>query len=121
VARPFGLACPPSGPVALRGRTEKRSFVVNITSSTAVPEQTWKHSGPLDREYSFLPSLHRPRLHSRREPKAVRVSAVSTDQLVPCPTCGGFMRLSKTQVFECKQCGLAIRIEGVLKRMDSGE
>jgi len=82
---------------------------------------TSRNWSPLDRESCLLPSLHRPRLRSRREPKAVRVSAVSTDQLVPCPTCGGFMRLSKTQVFECKQCGLAIRIEGVLKRMDSGE
>jgi tRNA(Ile2) C34 agmatinyltransferase TiaS len=48
----------------------------------------------------------------------MRVAAISTDQLVPCPTCGGFMRLSEAQAFECKQCGRAIRVEGVLKSMD---
>jgi len=51
----------------------------------------------------------------------VRVTAISTDLLVPCPTCGGFMRLSDAQAFECKQCGHAIRVEGVLKTMDAGE
>jgi tRNA(Ile2) C34 agmatinyltransferase TiaS len=63
----------------------------------------------------------RARLRSRRKGKAVRVTAVSTDQLVPCPTCGGFMRLSDGRAFECKQCGLAIRFEGVLKSMDRRE
>jgi hypothetical protein len=29
------------------------------------------------------------------------------------------MRLSDAQAFECKQCGRAIRVEGVLKSMDS--
>ena len=66
-----------------------------------------------------MPALRqlRPRLHSARKAKAVRVAAISTDQLVPCPTCGGFMRLSEAQAFECKQCGHAIRVEGVLKSM----
>jgi ribosomal protein L32 len=63
----------------------------------------------------------RARLRSKRNGRAVRVTAVSTDHLVPCPTCGGFMRLSNAHVFECKQCGLAIRFEGVLKSMDRGE
>jgi tRNA(Ile2) C34 agmatinyltransferase TiaS len=63
----------------------------------------------------------RSRLSSKRKAKAMRVSAISTDELVPCPTCGGFMRLSDAQAFECKQCGLAIRFEGVLKSMDGGE
>jgi tRNA(Ile2) C34 agmatinyltransferase TiaS len=63
----------------------------------------------------------RARLRSKRKEKAVRVTAVSTDQLVPCPTCGGFMRLSDAHArFECKQCRLAIRFEGVLKSMDWG-
>jgi tRNA(Ile2) C34 agmatinyltransferase TiaS len=48
----------------------------------------------------------------------MRVAAISTDQLVPCPSCGGFMHLSDAQAFECKQCGRAIRVEGVLKSMD---
>jgi tRNA(Ile2) C34 agmatinyltransferase TiaS len=63
----------------------------------------------------------RPRLRSSRKAKTLRVAAISTDQLVPCPTCGGFMRLSDAQAFECKQCGRAIRVEGVLKSMDAGE
>lgn len=70
-----------------------------------------------------MPGLRqlRPRLHSSRKAKALRVAAISTDQLVPCPTCGGFMRLSEAQAFECKQCGRAIRVEGVLKSMDGGD
>jgi hypothetical protein len=28
------------------------------------------------------------------------------------------MRLSNAQAFECRQCGRAIRVEGVLKSMD---
>lgn len=60
----------------------------------------------------------RPRLRSGHKAKAVRVAAISTDQLVPCPTCGGFMRLSEAQAFECRQCGRAIRIEGVLNSID---
>jgi tRNA(Ile2) C34 agmatinyltransferase TiaS len=60
----------------------------------------------------------RPGLRSGRKPKVVRVAAITTDQLVPCPTCGGFMRLSEAQAFECKQCGRAIRVEGVLKSME---
>jgi tRNA(Ile2) C34 agmatinyltransferase TiaS len=70
-----------------------------------------------------MPALRRlrPRLRSKREGKAMRVTAISTDQLVPCPTCGGFMQLSDARAFECKQCGLAIRVEGVLKTMDGGE
>jgi len=73
-----------------------------------------------NRERSPMPALRqlRPRLRSHRKAKALRVSAISTDQLVPCPTCGGFMRLSDTQAFECRQCGRAIRVEGVLKSMD---
>ena len=68
-----------------------------------------------------MPALRRlgPRLRSGRKAKALRVTAISTDQLVPCPTCGGFMRLSDAQAFECRQCGHAIRVEGVLKSMDS--
>jgi hypothetical protein len=31
------------------------------------------------------------------------------------------MRLSDAQMFECKRCGLAIRVEGVLKSIDGGE
>jgi tRNA(Ile2) C34 agmatinyltransferase TiaS len=70
-----------------------------------------------------MPAVRRlgPRLRSRRKAKALRVTAISTDQLVPCPTCGGFMRLSDAQMFECKRCGLAIRVEGVLKSIDGGE
>ena len=66
-----------------------------------------------------MPALRqlRPRLRSGRKSKAVRVAAISTDQLVPCPSCGGFMRLSEAQAFECRQCGRAIRVEGVLKSM----
>lgn len=60
----------------------------------------------------------RPRLRSGHKAKAVRVAAISTDQLVPCPTCGGFMRLSEAQAFECRQCGRAIRVEGVLNSID---
>jgi hypothetical protein len=60
----------------------------------------------------------RPRLRPGHKAKAVRVAAISTDQLVPCPTCGGFMRLSEAQAFECRQCGRAIRVEGVLKSID---
>jgi tRNA(Ile2) C34 agmatinyltransferase TiaS len=70
-----------------------------------------------------MPALRRlrPRLHSGHKAKAMRVAAISTDQLVPCPTCGGFMRLSDAQAFECKQCGRAIRVEGVLKSIDGGD
>jgi tRNA(Ile2) C34 agmatinyltransferase TiaS len=70
-----------------------------------------------------MPALRRlrPRLRSGRKAKVVRVTAVSTDQLVPCPTCGGFMRLSDARAFECKRCGHTIRVEGVLKSEDSGE
>lgn len=68
-----------------------------------------------------MPALRqlRPRLRPGRKAKAARVAAISTDQLVPCPTCGGFMRLSDAQAFECRQCGRAIRVEGVLKSLDS--
>ena len=67
-----------------------------------------------------MPALRqlRPGLRSGRKAKAMRVAAITTDQLVSCPTCGGFMRLSEAQAFECKQCGRAIRVEGVLKSMD---
>jgi len=67
-----------------------------------------------------MPALRQLRsgLRSGRKAKAARVAAITTDQLVPCPTCGGFMRLSEAQAFECKQCGRAIRVEGVLKSMD---
>jgi hypothetical protein len=70
-----------------------------------------------------MPALRQlgPRLRSGRKAKAMRVTAISTDLLVPCPTCGGFMRLSDAQAFECKQCGHAIRVEGVLNTMDAGE
>jgi tRNA(Ile2) C34 agmatinyltransferase TiaS len=70
-----------------------------------------------------MPALRqlRPRLRSGGKAKAMRVTAISTDLLVPCPTCGGFMRLSDAQAFECKQCGRAIRVEGILKTMDAGE
>ena len=72
------------------------------------------------REHTLMPALRqlRPRLRSGRKVKTMRVAAISTDQLVPCPTCGGFMRLSDAQSFECKQCGRAIRVEGVLKSID---
>ena len=70
-----------------------------------------------------MPALRqfRPRLRSGRKTKAARVAAISTDQLVPCPSCGGFMHLSDAQSFECKQCGRAIRVEGVLKSIDGGD
>ena len=70
-----------------------------------------------------MPGLRqlRSRLRSKRKRKVMRVTAISTDELVPCPTCGGFMRLSDAAAFKCKQCGLAIRFEGVLKSMDQGE
>jgi tRNA(Ile2) C34 agmatinyltransferase TiaS len=61
------------------------------------------------------------RSRSERKTKAMRVTAISTDQLVPCPTCGVFMKLSDAQAFECKPCGWSIRVEGVLKSVDSGE
>jgi tRNA(Ile2) C34 agmatinyltransferase TiaS len=69
---------------------------------------------------SGLPKL-RTGLRSDHKVKAIRVPAVSTDELVPCPTCGAFMRLSAAQAFECKQCGRAIRVESVLKTMNTGE
>jgi hypothetical protein len=77
-------------------------------------------SGPANREPLPMPALRQlgPRLRSGRKAKAVRVTAISTDQLVPCPSCGGFMRLSEAQAFECRQCGRAIRVEGVLKSFD---
>lgn len=68
-----------------------------------------------------MPVERRPRLRFGRKAKAARVSAISTDQLVPCPTCGGFMRLSDAQAFECKRCGQSIRVEGILKTMDGGK
>jgi hypothetical protein len=100
-----------------------RNLVVNITSSIAGTGYVFNpdsKSGPLDREH--LRSCRRcvPDCAPAAPAKAVRVTAVSTDQLVPCPTSGGFMRLSDAQVFECKRCDLAIRVEGVLKRMESG-
>jgi tRNA(Ile2) C34 agmatinyltransferase TiaS len=67
-----------------------------------------------------MPPLRQLRPHSRRKAKAVRVAAISTDQLVPCPSCGGFMHLAEG-AFECKQCGRAIRVEGVLKSMEGAE
>jgi tRNA(Ile2) C34 agmatinyltransferase TiaS len=68
-----------------------------------------------------MPALRRgvPGSRTGRKAKAVRVTAISTDQLVPCPSCGGFMRLSDAQAFECKRCDLSIRVEGVLKNTDS--
>jgi tRNA(Ile2) C34 agmatinyltransferase TiaS len=58
---------------------------------------------------------------AKRKTKAIRVTAISTDQLVPCPTCGVFMKLSDAQAFECEACGLSIRVDGVLKPTDGGE
>jgi ribosomal protein L37AE/L43A len=61
-----------------------------------------------------------PRLR-RRAAKAVRVTAISTDQLVSCPKCGKPMRLSNARTFVCKQCGRAVDVEGILKSLDGGE
>jgi ssDNA-binding Zn-finger/Zn-ribbon topoisomerase 1 len=61
-----------------------------------------------------------PRLRGRN-PKAVRVTAISTDQLVSCPKCGEPMRLSYGQTFVCKGCGQAVDVDGILKSMDGGE
>jgi tRNA(Ile2) C34 agmatinyltransferase TiaS len=61
-----------------------------------------------------------PRLRGRK-PKAVRVAAISTDQLVSCPKCGEPMRLSNAQTFVCKQCGRAVDVEGILKSLDGAE
>jgi len=61
-----------------------------------------------------------PRLRGRN-PKAVRVAAISTDQLVSCPKCGEPMRLSNAQTFVCKQCGRAVDVEGILKSLDGAE
>jgi predicted amidophosphoribosyltransferase len=66
-----------------------------------------------------LPQLG-PRLRGRRA-KAIRVPAISTDQLVSCPKCGKPMRLSDARTFVCKQCGQAVDVEGILKSLDSGE
>ena len=61
-----------------------------------------------------------PRLRGRN-PKAVRVAAISTDQLVSCPKCGEPMRLSNAQTFVCKQCGRVVDVEGILKSLDGAE
>ena len=56
-----------------------------------------------------------PRLWRRRKAKtkAMRVSAISTDQLVPCPTCADPMKLAGMQTFECKRCDRALTAEQV--------
>jgi len=101
--------------------------VSNITFAAAPPGQVCVRGSnraiPAPKQGVFMPALRQlhPRLRSGRKAKAMRVTAISTDLLVPCPTCGGFMRLSDAQAFECKQCGRAIRVEGVLKTMDAGE
>jgi len=103
------FAAAPPGQVSVRGRTSLHSVIESCDS------------GPKQRvSMPALRQLH-PRLRSGRKVKAMRVTAISTDLLVPCPTCGGFMRLSDAQAFECKQCGRAIRVEGVLNTMDAGE
>jgi len=117
----------------MRGTLQKRNFVLNITFVTGrsgalmvravIPPMRIRITNSAYREHSFVPALRqlRPRLRSGRKAKTMRVAAISTDQLVPCPTCGGFMRLSDAQAFECKQCGRAIRVEGILKTIDGGE
>jgi len=53
----------------------------------------------------------RRRLWSRRrkvKSKVPRVTAISTDQLVPCPSCGVAMKLFEMHTFECAQCGGAV-------------
>jgi len=62
-----------------------------------------------------------PRLRGGRNAKAIRVAAISTDQLVSCPNCGEPMRLSDAQTFVCKQCGRAVDMEGILRSLDVGE
>jgi len=62
-----------------------------------------------------------PRLRGRRNAKAIRVTAISTDQLVSCPKCGEPMRLSDAQTFVCKQCGRAVDMERILRSLDVGE
>lgn len=115
------------------GTLQNRNSVLNITFVTGRsgalmvpgcnPPVRIRITNSAHREPPFVPALRqlRPRLRSGRKPKTMRVAAISTDQLVPCPTCGGFMRLSDAQAFECKQCGRAIRVEGVLKTIDGGE
>jgi hypothetical protein len=61
-----------------------------------------------------------PRLRGRNA-KAIRVAAISTDQLVSCLKCGEPMRLSDAQTFVCRQCGRAVDVEGILKSLDAGE
>ena len=70
-----------------------------------------------------MPALRqlRPRLRSGHKAKAVRVAAISTDQLVSCPKCGEPMRLFNAQTFVCKQCGRAVDVEGILKSLDGAE
>jgi tRNA(Ile2) C34 agmatinyltransferase TiaS len=62
-----------------------------------------------------------PRLRGGRHAKAIRVTAISTDQLVSCPKCGEPMRLLDAKTFVCKQCGRAVDIEGILRSLDVGE
>jgi tRNA(Ile2) C34 agmatinyltransferase TiaS len=67
-----------------------------------------------------LRQLH-PRLRRGRNARAIRVAAISIDQLVPCPNCGEPMRLFDAQTFVCKQCGRAVDMKGILKSLDVGE
>ena len=65
--------------------------------------------------------LARSRPRPVRKAKAVRVTTISTDQLVLCPSCGDPMRLSDAQKFECKQCDRAFNIEGVLHVLEKAD
>lgn len=63
-----------------------------------------------------------PRLRHTRNAKAMRVAAISVDQLVPCPKCGESMRLLfDTLTFMCKRCDRAVDMERILKSLDAGE
>ena len=58
--------------------------------------------------------LARSRPRPVRKAKAVRITTISTDQLVLCPSCGDPMSLSDAQTFECKPCDRKVNIEGAL-------
>jgi len=57
----------------------------------------------------------RRRLQRRpRKRKVARVSNVSIDQPVVCPSCGNSMRLSELLTFQCKRCAQELTAEEAL-------
>lgn len=105
---------------------QKRIFVLNITfGRLGLGQLLWPESG-FNRIHKGSVRPMRPlrqldpRLRRGRNAKAIRVTAISTDQLVPCPNCSEPMRLSDAQKFVCAQCGYTVDIEGILKSLDVG-